>query len=429
MKLSSGGIDFTVYLPPYPYKGAVALSFDYESSAQSLKPSLSAKLKTRYRRVMNTFAGGNYDLSSGYGRGYGNREGAELVREIFREHGIHGTWFSTGHVILKGNKSGDAYRINQKLDYATKESGFEFIEWRRRYNSFYHEPYGDYKSHKYYYLGDQSESLKAGGEDIQCHSFSHPYIAMEPEGNIKIDLEDWQKTAEREGFDKAKIFAFPYLGDCYCIDKKTNIKILPSVCENNDECGNLLLDSNILEIFKQAGIELFTRCYSAINNDDSIDFGKYNNSEIGYINSRGIFSFLDDMKSFQMFLKNTAEKCSIIDLWLHPNDIMEKIHYDFFASAVKMLAAERNDGSIWIPTISELWEKKKIISKLTLSENEGSFILSNNSDEEIPNLVFKTDNPDYGIAPNENISAIGSGKYRAGLHRRQQISFKLERAA
>jgi peptidoglycan/xylan/chitin deacetylase (PgdA/CDA1 family) len=427
VKLSSRGIDFTVYLPPYPYKGAVTLSFDYESSAQSFKPNMSAKLKTRYRKIMNRFAGGDYDLSSGYGRGYGNRAGAELVRKIFRESGIHGTWFSTGHVILKGNKSGNAYRINQKLDYATKESGFEFIEWRSRYNSFYHEPYGDYKSYQYYYLGDQAESLKADGEDIQCHSFSHPYIAMEPEDNIRIDLEDWQTNAEKEGLGKAKIFAFPYLGDCYCIDKKMNRKLLPSTCVNNLDCENKLLNPVVLDIFKQAGIELFTRCYSKINNDYSNDFGRYEKSDIGYINSTGLFSFIDDGKSFQKFLKDAAEKCSVVDLWLHPNDILDKHSYEFFTEAVKMLADENKNGNIWIPTLSELWEKKKRISELTLSDNEGDFVFCNNSDKDIENLVFRINDPVCRLIPNEYISDVGSGYCKTRLHKHQQISFKIEK--
>jgi len=104
--------------------------------------------------------------------------------------------------------------------------------------SFYHEPFSDYKRYPYYYLGDLAEKLRKQGHDIQCHSFSHPYISMETLNNIRIDLEDWQITAKREGFARSNIFAFPFLGDYHYTDKSSGIKTIPAF-RNPDKMYNV----------------------------------------------------------------------------------------------------------------------------------------------------------------------------------------------
>ncbi|MCE1165395.1 MAG: hypothetical protein LWX07_08355, partial [Bacteroidetes bacterium] len=180
MKLNSRGTEIKIFLPPYPYIAAAVISFDYETSAQTIRPGIGARARVIYRKALKRANCGIQDFSSGYGRGYGNRIGAELVKKFFDKAGIKGTWFSTGHALLNGNRSGKSYRINQRLEYATADNGFGFIEWRKRLKSFYHEPYGDYTTHPYYYLGDLTKSLYENGEDIQSHSFSHPYVPLEP---------------------------------------------------------------------------------------------------------------------------------------------------------------------------------------------------------------------------------------------------------
>lgn len=90
---------------------------------------------------------------------------------------------------------------------------------------------------------------------------------MEPIENIIIDLEDWQNTALREGFESAKIFAFPFLGDYHLVDLETGLKIIPYFKKIDKNYNEIYLSDDTLKVFREKGFELFTRCGSLINNE------------------------------------------------------------------------------------------------------------------------------------------------------------------
>jgi peptidoglycan/xylan/chitin deacetylase (PgdA/CDA1 family) len=350
---------FTSDFIPSPYKAAVSISFDFETSAQTARPPFRTRGKSYLYDITNYLGLTNKDLSAGAGRGYGNRVGAEKILKIFEQHDIKATWFSTGHVLLKQNKNRDAFRINQKLPYALKKAGFtEATTWRVDEKSFYHEPFSDYKKYPYYYLGDLAEKLKKQGHDMQCHSFSHPYISMELLENIRIDLEDWQNTAEREGFARSNIFAFPFLGDYHYIEKTNGIKTIPAF--RNPEIAYKIssLEKDVLKIFKNNGFKLFTRCGSMHDSELIQGFREYRNSGIYWMKDKELLSF-PELGSFQGFLEELIQKNANIDLWLHPNDIMEDYKYILFKSYIEQLVKYQDKGIIWISSISEQWRRFK----------------------------------------------------------------------
>jgi len=343
----------------YPYKATICISFDFETSAQSAKPVLRAKVKNYFFNITNNIGLTNKDLSGGYGRGYGNRIGAEKILQLFKKYDLKATWFCTGHVLMKGNEKGDAYRINQKLTYALPEAGFtNAVSWRRNRASFYHEPFNNYKKYPYYYLGDIAEVIKQEGHDIQCHSFSHHYISMEFPENIETDLEDWQKLAENNKFGKSIIFAFPFQGDYHLIERTTGLKTVPAFCKNGKDYEISFLSEHVLKIFKEAGFELFTRCGSMHNLNLINGFIPYMNSDIYCMKDAGLFSY-KDKSSFIRFLEIIISSNATIDFWLHPNDIIEKNKYELFKFFIETLIKYRDKGKINLCTILEHWQKFK----------------------------------------------------------------------
>jgi len=345
--------------PSFLSKANISISFDFETSAQTQTSNIKSKMKSKIFSISNYLKFTNKDLSNGLGRGYGNRKGAEIILKLFKQYGINATWFCTGHALLKENIDRNAFRINQTLPYAVKEAGFtSATTWRKEKNSFYHEPFSDFKKYPYYYFGDLVEKMRDEGQDIQCHTFSHPYISMEPLENIIIDLEDWQNTARRENLRPANIFAFPFLGDYHYLNALTNMKVIPAFRKAGLEYKESYLGVNALKVLKEKGIELITRCGSVENYNLFHGFKKYRNSDIYFMKDKPLLSF-NDKEEFKILLDEVVSNKGNLDLWLHPNDILEKYNYENFKSHVEQLVNYRDTDKIHLCTISEQWNYYK----------------------------------------------------------------------
>lgn len=341
------------------FNPVVCISFDFESSAQSEKPSFRSKLKSNFFNITNNFGLTDKDLSTGYGRGYGNRIGAEKILIILGKYDIRATWFCTGHVLMKGNENRNIYRTNKTLPYALPEAGFtDAVTWRRIKPNFYHDPFSNYKKNPYYYMGDLTEKIKEQGHDIQCHSFSHPYISMEDPEIVKADLEEWQNLSVKNGFGKSIVFAFPFLGDYHLIEHETLLKIIPYFRKAERNYSFCYLGDNVLKIFREAGFELFTRCGSMIDYELINGFISYRESDIFCMKDVGLLNF-NDINSFNKFIEEIILKNATVDLWMHPNDIIDKRKYDLFSQFIKLLVKYRDEGKIIINTISETWKQYK----------------------------------------------------------------------
>jgi hypothetical protein len=188
---------------------------------------------------------------------------------------------------------------------------------------------------------------------------------MEPPENIKTDLEDWQQLAEKEGFGKSNIFAFPFLGDYHFTEQTNGLKTVPAFTKPEKDYAVSYLDENVLKIFKHAGFELFTRCGSMHGSELISGFIPYRNSEIYCMKDIGLLSFTNSL-SFKKFLEEVIRKNASIDLWLHPNDIISSEKFELFKSFVDELIQFRDEGKIWLCTISEQWNRFKK-EKLELS--------------------------------------------------------------
>jgi hypothetical protein len=377
-----------VFLPG-KYKASASISFDFETSAQSPPITFKSKIKTAFLSIGNTLGIIQHDMAGRYGRGYANRRGAEKILELFRELNIHGTWFSTGHVLLKGNRTRWEYQTNRLLPYASLEAGFtDATTWRQSKRTFCHEPFSDHKHHPNYYLGDLTEAMLLSGEDIQCHSFSHPYMAMESPENIRRDLEDWGKAATLNGFAIATIFAFPFLGDVYNISGKE--KYIPYKAP--EQSIRTRLTAAQLEVFKSFGFQLFTRCLTSENITLFNGFKPYCGTDIYFMKDKGLLGFANSTE-FDEYLQMVLAERATIDFWLHPNDIYDEKTFKIFKERVINLYQRYLAGEIWIATIREQWERfkqmKQIKFDVILKDNNSAILnVRNNSDKPLVQVTF-----------------------------------------
>ena len=397
------------------YKAAVAISFDYETSAiYGDTASLFSKIRGNIHNIINRFSNFQKDLSFSYGLGYAMRRGTDNILNILRKYNVHATWFTTGHVLLKENKQRNAFRINQVLPYGTEKAGFTALTtWRKNFPTFFYEPYSDYKQYPYWYFGDQAEKLRESGEDIQCHTFSHPYIAMELPENVRIDIEDWQSTAYKNGFKTASILSFPYCGDAYRyyydVDLKTMIgKDIPGM-----DYKIINLPNEIIDILRNNGVELLTRCGS--KRDTYECFSHYDNSDLHFMSDIPCAPTPENFCLLEDRIKKIIDTKAAVDLWMHPSDVFtasEKLNFEMI---IQYLIDKQTKNEIWLATIEELWDHfKKVkmcdlnISSLTNSKVE--IAIKNNNVTSIENLSIDVNYPQLIFSQRNNNVEYRKGK-------------------
>ena len=351
-------------------KATVAISFDYETSANSHNIVSSNIVMKNILQLRNFFLKDKKDISLVFGRGYSNRIGTENIISVFQKYKIHGTWFSTGHVLLKENIHRNNYRIHKQSSYPAIFKGLNNINnpGQPEHPVFMDDPAGDYKTHPYWYFGDQAQRLREMGEDIQCHTFSHPYVALEAVENLQTDLEDWQKAAARNGFEKATVLAFPYLGDCYIQNKITGeTGMFRNLTEKNPEAFDILpLSGKHIDILKSAGIELVTRCISWQMKNDFLFGGirEYNYSGLYYMPDINFSMPEFNNLAFKTFLGEVIVRHATLNIWLHPNNVFRTGEIRNFEKMVCALKEESDKGNIWLATMKEIWEKFKTDNNL-----------------------------------------------------------------
>jgi hypothetical protein len=392
-------------ISPYPgaFKAAVCISFDYETSAQSKKSSLINSIITGIYEANNKFQLKKINTDTRYGRGFGNRVGGDQIIKLFKDNQIHGTWFSTGHILLKSNFDGQAYRINQKMPYMIKDAGFhEVLWWHSIKPCFYHDPHSDYRKYPYFYLGDQAESLKNMGEDIQYHTFSHPYIPLETIDNLITDLEDWLNVANKNGFVAPSMLAFPFLGDHYIHYPKIGLNAMPTKIIDGLSYHSFGLSDKQIRLFYDRGIEVFTRCGSKSNESFFKGFRRYNDTDIYYLSSCGIMNFIYSEKVIEERIYEIIEKEATVDFWIHPNDIYQDEEFSYFSSFISQLITKFKQEIVWLTSLNNIWKHFKSIQQVTVhfDKMDGSdinLVIHNSSHNSIQKLAIDFKNINFEI--------------------------------
>lgn len=368
-------------------------------------------------RVLNRFYKFPADLSFCYGLGYAMRHGADNIVRILQAHRVHATWFATGHALLKGNRPGNAFRINQRLPYALPEAGFtDIVTWRQHKPTFYYEPRSDYHHYPYWYLGDQAQRLREMGEDIQCHTFSHPYIALEPVENVKVDIEDWQNAALRNGFQRANILAFPFGGDAYRRYPERRLSTMMSLVIEDTPGDIIGMSPETSEVLAANGIELVTRCASKYGQYGY--FRHFPDSSLFWMPDAEYDPLAADILKVKHMIEMTEAGGAPANIWLHPCNVFTETEIAGFEKLVGYLVEENRKGNIWFETISELWShyKKTSFCSLTVVPEAGrshKVIVKNGNPSDVDELALEMNgvrcaliNPDQNISCRNNKLSI-----------------------
>ncbi|MEO0129358.1 MAG: polysaccharide deacetylase family protein [candidate division WOR-3 bacterium] len=387
------------------YDSALAISFDYETSApygNFLK--LNCRIRGILLDITNKLGLTRKDLSFYWGLGFAMRYGSYNILKILKRYKVHATWFATGHALIKENRKKKAFRINQLLPYATREAGFSsLVTWRKDLPTFYFEPYSDYQKYPYWYFGDLSEQLKQSGEDIQCHTFSHPYIALEPPENVLIDTEDWQNAALANGYKSASILSFPFGGDAYRYYPDLGLKTMLGKNIPAQKFELINLSPSIIEILKKCGIELLTRCGSKFD-EGSLTISQYNNSSLYYLPDFD-FSTLNFGK-MDNILNRIISNNGIINIWLHPCNVFTEDEKKKFENLVRYLKTKEEQGLIWLAPIFDIWnhyqKTKSCHLKIETSGDKLKVIVINNNQSDIEELALDLNLRDIELINSDN---------------------------
>ncbi|MDP2923550.1 MAG: polysaccharide deacetylase family protein [Candidatus Omnitrophota bacterium] len=385
------------------HRASIAISLDYETSAPHGNiANLYSRLRGHLLNPISKVVKKPINLTFCYGMGYGMRKGADNIMHILQKYNAHATWFCTGHVLLKENKDRKAFHINQILPYATKDAGFtDIVTWRRNKPTFFYEPYGDYKKYPYWYFGDQASKLKTMGEDIECHTFSHPYVALEAADNVKIDIEDWQNTAEINGFRRANILAFPFCGDAYKYYHR--LDLITSLGKNiaGEDYIITPLSKDIINILKNAGIELLVRCGSKYQEQFSV-FKPYDNSELYYMPDIGFSNSAEDINQLSDAIKAVIDRNASANIWLHPINVFTIDEIQNFEMLIRSLLEKQKEELLWFDTISTIWEHFKKVQQCNMEiskKDKNGYIVNiiNKNNSHIENLGIDIYSPNLSI--------------------------------
>lgn len=383
-----------------PFKGfydaVIIISFDVETSSIE-NNSIKNIFIRRLNKILNKYR--NYKKALGYG--IENREGIEKIIKIFRQFNIHGTWFGTGHCLIKDNFKKNRYRINQKLVNAPY-----LHKYRIGKKTFGDEPYSSYIQRPDYYLGDIFEKLYLEGEDIQCHTFSHTYLSLESNENIAIDLEDWQKAAIEHGFKQAKILAFPYLGDAHLYYPELNVEQPFPNYINGKKFIIKEISLDRLHLLEKNGIELLTRSSAKMNNNN-YNFFRYNDlTNLYCVQCEPIKLLPFDLNHWEKMIEKILNLKGIIDLWCHPYNINDETEGNF-EKLITLLVHYYENSKINLSTFIDAWEHFKNIKNIELKctqivDNIFEIIITNNNITSIDNVCINFNSKRYSIIKTED---------------------------
>lgn len=415
-----------------PFSCSIALAFDYETSALSEPSKVKGGFHSKVIDVLNRLMKGDKDMSNIYGDGYNTRFGVSNISKVIKSFGVQATWFATGHALLKDNKNNDAYRLNKTLQYVNSDAGFaRSTLWRSKEATFANEPNGSYKNFPFYFFGDQSSKLLKMKDDIQCHSFSHAFMAVESDENFRMDIEDWQSVAEKNGFNRAKVYAFPYAGDSFRNYTNFGLLALPRVEMVDEESRLEMLSKKKLQILKENGIELVTRCGSKVKDKPLTGFAKYEESDVYYMSDR--FVRLNNFKfdQFRREIKELIGWRSTVNLWMHPGEAYSDSGKRSFKILINYLMKKFGGGQVWLSTVEEIWEHYKRVIKVDMNVEElddGVFkvTVKNNYPSYIDGLSFQMDQDVEIVDDNSlNVEAFYSKVVIDRMEEDQTVTFKV----
>lgn len=322
---------------PWPrgYAAALSFSFDWETTMGGLIHSRSLAADDPNNALDPRM------------RGLRMRQGITTTLELFREYDIRATYYATGYNFLSGNAERRTFMGDPTFGWATEANG-----WRGDWSGlpwFATDPHGRLPGDPDYYFGDLVALLRAAGQDIQTHTFSHLYGGYASPAEWRADLAAWSAAAGAAGVPPARSLAFPWSGSGGMSDaswRELEAAGITSVTRTNrSQSQYQLAQPDDPHCAPVPGHERILACP---------DF---------YLTTASAGRAAE-------LLRATVAAGGMLDLWAHTEEVTSPEQVAAWRELVALAAAERDAGRLWVAPLAEIADWQQSLAQLTIENQE-----------------------------------------------------------
>jgi peptidoglycan/xylan/chitin deacetylase (PgdA/CDA1 family) len=316
-------------LPDYT-TAALAFTFDWESSMGGLIHSKGGAAGFEGEAGGPAREEGADPLAVAVERGLRMRQGAERLADLFRPHGIRGTFYSTGYNLLTGNPERRAFAGDPTYRWANQRNGWANDYWVT-HPWYGDDPYGAEATEPAWYYGELTWRLAAEGHEIESHSFGHLYVRGTTLEELARDLQEWNDAARALGLPPMRSFAFPW--------RSSNSLRAPH-----------------FQRLTEAGVTSLTRVYRVRPEyaceldmaDEAPDLLIYPDQLVASNEAGGLAA--------RRAIDEVLLRRGFQSLWTHPEEVVDPPQVAVWRSVVEYAAAARDRG-LWVAPLVEIVER------------------------------------------------------------------------
>lgn len=325
--------DASVALLPWPagVDAALSFSFDWETAMGGLVHSRSLK-DDPYRNEDPVL------------RGMRMRQGVTTTLELFRPYGIRATYYATGYNFLDGNTSQRTFLGDPVFAWATPAHGWP-ADWSQR-RWFGPDPYGTFQSDPAWYFGDLLARLRAEGQDIQSHTFSHLYGGYATSTEWQADLADWNALAAERGLPPARSLAFPW----------------SSSAGMSDSDWQLLEQAGIMSVTRTNRSQ---RLYQLSRPEEPFCRAVPGHAQI--LACPDFYLTESSAPTATALLDRVIARGGMIDLWAHTEEVITPGQIAAWGGVIAAAARQRDAGRLWIAPLAEIAAWQQALDRVELA--------------------------------------------------------------
>ncbi len=373
--------DDSVRVEPMPNyaRAALAFSFDWESAMGGLIHSRGGT------PLPGESEGGgvalnDQDISAAVAdavrRGFNMRAGADYLLSLFSRFGVKGTFYATGYNLLDGNTQQQQFVGNPTYKWANLQNGWGNNYWLT------HPWYGQDPfstdtdpAGKAWYFGDQTDRLKAAGQDIQSHTFGHLYVRGTTVQEFTADINTFLQYAAVKKLPPIQSFAFPWkssnslTADWYRVLAERGFTSVTRLYDQDQMVRNL-----------NQGTLQFDNCKRTSDNKVIFDAFAGPCNTYFYLNQVKNVPQLAVLSDYQLETGDRSEATaySLINqllqrrgygsIWTHPESIVAPEDQQEWARMVQF-ATEQRAAGLYVDSVSNLIQYRKDSSQVAVAAN------------------------------------------------------------
>ncbi len=321
-----------IRVEPYPdfFHAALAFSFDWESAMGGLIHSRSVAAEGEGEgAVVGLTSDGSPSVEAAEDKGLRMREGSRLLAGLFAPHDIKATFYATGYNLLLGNQSGELFLGNPIYKNVDREHGWGSDFWKT-HPWYMHDPRTIEAVAPAWYFGSETRFLADAGHEIGLHTFGHLYVRGVTPEQLAADLAQWQRSARALGVSPVPSFAFPWTSS--------------NSVDNN---------SDYLNVFKEAGIEVLTRLYSrSVREPYGVDLLE-GEPALRVFPDHYLPSTGPALAEAENSIEEALVRRGCFSLWTHPNEVVEQAGRVVWPRIVDY-AAQRRERGLWVAPVYKI---------------------------------------------------------------------------